>query len=184
MEELKDNTMNLKGRKLRPISLIAAILILAFCAAFFLPEIASIYWHMRFGSSTTFHGWRVVVPGGWWAFTREDLLIIQKSVRFYDGADAPTISVELYSPGKAVDPDALKQGSIQAISKKGYAFQEDRPIQIGTDRGYCLHFSTGADRKKARISCYFPATHLSFDLFGRNSDIQDFYSVVGRVSQP
>ena len=173
--------MNLKSSQLRATSLIGAVLIVVFCGAFFLPEIISTYWHVRFGRSTTFDGWSVAVPGGWWAFTREDLLIIQKSLRFYQRDDAPTISVEIFSPGKTVDSEALKQGSIRAISQKGYVFQEDRPIQIGTDRGYCLHFSTGAGRENIRISCYLLAAHISLDLFGRSSDVQDFYSVVRQI---
>jgi len=175
-----EGVMNLKGRQLRAV-LMGTFLVLAFSVAFFLPEIVSIYWHARFGDSTTFHGWKVPVPRGWWAFIREDLLIIQKPTRFYQAADAPTISVEIFSPDKSVDPEDVKQASTRAILKQGYVLQGDRPIQIGTDQGYCLDFNIANDHKNVRSSCYLSASHLSLELFGRPSEVQAFCSMVAQV---
>lgn len=172
--------MNLKGKQLRA-ALLGTFLILAFSVTFFLPEIISTCWHVRFGDSTTFHGWRVAVPRGWWAFTREDLLILQRPSRFYDREDTPGISVEVFRPGEPIDPEVMKQASIRALSRKGYVFQEEKPIQTGTDRGYCLHFAPGKYQKKIRISCYLSAAHLSLDLFGPSSETETLYSVVGQM---
>ncbi len=113
--------------------------------------------------------------------THNDQLIIQKTTRFYDGEDAPTISPVILSPGKPVDPERVKQASIQVISKKGYAFQQERPLQIGTDPGYCLHFTAGKDQKNIRISCDSLSAHLSLDYFGPSSEIQTFYSVASQI---
>lgn len=168
-------------RQLRAVLLLAAFLILAFCAAFFLPKIISTLWHLRHGDSITFHRWRIPVPRGWYAVTRDDYLIIQKMTRFYDGEDAPTISPGILSPAKPIDPERLKQASIQMISKKGYIFQEERPLQIGTDPGYCLHFTADKDHKNIRISCDLLSAHLSVDYFGQGSETQTFYSVVGQI---
>ncbi|SRR6266849_728818 len=161
--------------------LLGSILILLFASLFFLPEIVSTYWHLRFGNSTVFHGWTVPVPRGWAAFTRGDIFIIQKVLRFYDSEDAPTISLDILSPGKPVDPERLKQASIRVISEKGYVFREERPIQIAAHLGYCLHFTTGKDQKKIRISCDSLSAELSVDYFGRSSEIETFYSVVGQI---
>ena len=111
----------------------SVLILLLVCGFFFLPEIVSTYWHMCFGGSTTFHGWRIPVPKGWYAATRNDLLIIQKATPFYESEDAPTISPGILSPGKPVDPERFRQASIQVISKQGYLFQEERPFQIGSD---------------------------------------------------
>lgn len=163
--------------------LVGLILIFVFIGLFFLPEIVSTYWHLRFGDSITFHAWRVPVPRGWWAFIREDLLIVQKSLRFYQGEDAPTISVGSLSPGQSVDPKALKEAMIRRISNQGYVFQGDRSTQVGNDRVYCLHFADDKDHKKIRISCDSVTAQLSLDFFGQSSEIQDFYSLVGQIKR-
>lgn len=168
----------------RIVLLLGSVLIfLLVCRSFFLPEIFSTYWHMRFGGSTTFHGWRIPVPRGWYAATRDDLLIIQKATPFYESEDAPTISPGILSPGKPVDPERFRQASIQVISKQGYFFQEERRFQIGRDSGYCLHFTSEKDQKHIRISCDSLAAQLSMDYFGPNSEIQTFYSVVGQIKR-
>jgi hypothetical protein len=158
-----------------------ALILLLVSGSFLLPEIVSTYWHLRYGYSTTFHGWRIPVPRRWWAFTRDDLLIIQQPVRFYHTNDAPTISVELLSPSEPVDAEALKQASVRAFSKDGYVFQADRPIEIGTDPGYCLQFTTAKDQKRIHISCDSLSAHLALHLFGTTSEIQTFYSVIGQI---
>jgi hypothetical protein len=170
-----------KRTRSRVALLLGSVLIFSFAGLFFLPELVSTYGHVRFGDSTTFHGWRVPVPRGWWAFTGNDQLIIQKMNRFYGKNDPPGIIVATLSPGKPVDPEALKEAAIRVISKEGYIFQEDRPIQIGTDPGYCLHFTTGKDQKNFRITCNSLAAQLSVGLFGPSSEVQTFYSVVGQI---
>jgi len=124
-------------KRIRSRIVFSVLIPLLVCGSFFLPEIVSTYCHARFGDSTTFHGWRIPVLRGWYAVTRNDLLIIQKATRFYDSEDAPTITPDILSPGKPVDPERLKQASIQVISKQGFLFQEERPFRIGTDSGYC-----------------------------------------------
>jgi len=104
-------------------------------------------------------------------------------LRFYDSEDPPGIIVETLSPGKPVDPERLKQASIRVISEKGYVFQEERPIQIAAHRGYCLHFTSAKDQKKVRISCDSLSADLSVDYFGRISEIETFYSVVGQIGR-
>jgi len=176
--------MSQKSIRSRIVLLLGSVLILLLvCGSFFLPEIVSTYWHVRFGDSTTFHGWRIPVPRGWYAATRNDLLIIQKTTRFYDSDDAPTITPDILSPGKPVDPERLKQASIQVISRQGYLFQEERPFRIGTDSGYCLHFTADKDRKHIHIICDSLSAQLSVGYFGPNSAIQTFYSVVGQIKR-
>jgi len=168
----------------RIVLLLGSVLILLLgCGSFFLPEIVSTYWHMRFGDSTTFHGWRIPVPRGWYASTRNDLLIIQKATRFYESEDAPTISPGILSPGKPVDPERFRQASIQVFSKQGYLFQEERPFQIGIDSGYCLHFTAHKDQKHILISCDSLSAQLSVGYLGAISEIQTFYSVVGQIKR-
>jgi hypothetical protein len=170
-----------KRYRSRVALLLGSVLILSFGGLLFLPELVSTYWHLRYGDSTAFRGWRVPVPKGWYGVTRNDQLIIQKLLRFYENGDAPTIIPEVLSPSKTVNPEALKEASIRAISKKGYVFQGERPIQIGTDPGYCLHFMTGKDQKSIRISCDSLSAHLAVHLFGPSSEVQTFYSVVGQI---
>src|SRR5260370_12780535 len=150
--------------------LVAVFVVLSVVGSFLLPELVSTYWHLRNGDSTAFQGWSIPAPKGWRAFTRDGFLMVQKPLRFYDREDAaPGISVEVFRPGKPVDSEVLRQASIRAISEKGYVFQEERPIQIGTDRGYCLHFTGGKDQENirtSRISCYLSAAHLSLHPFG------------------
>jgi hypothetical protein len=175
--------MSLRHTRPRARLLLCSILILLLPLPFFLPEIVSTYWHLRFGDSITFNGWAIPVPKGWAVFTRDDIFIIQKILRFYQSEDAPTISLGILSPGKPVDPERLKQASIRVISEQGYAFQEERPIQIAAHGGYCLHFTTGKDKKKIRISCDSLSAELSVDYFGQSSEIQTFYSVVGQIKR-
>lgn len=148
---------------------------------FFEPEIVSIYWHARFGSSASFAGWKIPVPRGWWAFTHEQQLVVQKMRRFYERGDPAGIIVETLSPSNAVLPEDLKEALIQANSKKGYAFQEQRPIHIGTKGGECLHFSADKGDQVVHITCNSLPAHLALDLYGRSSDIQTFYSVIGQM---
>jgi hypothetical protein len=159
----------------------SALILVLLAGSFFLPEIVSTYWHLRFGDSTSFGGRNIPVPKGWWASTRSDLLIIQKSLRFYQSEDAPTISVEVFGPSKQVDPETLKQASMRTITEKGYTFHDDKPIQAGTDRGYCLNFVSAKDDKSIRITCYLLQGHLSLDLFGPSSEAQTFYSVISQI---
>lgn len=166
----------------RAILLASLLLTLALVGLFFEPEIISTYWHLRFGNFTTFHGWRIPVPKGWWAFTKEDQLIIQKMRRFYDRRDPAGIIVGTLTPSRPVKPEALKEASIQVNSKKGYALKEDRPFSIGSGTGYCLHFSALKDEKLIHITCDSLSAGLSLDLYGRPSDIQPFYSVVSQIA--
>ena len=158
------------------------LLVILLTLPFFIPEIVSTYWHLRFGDSTTFHEWKVPVPKGWFAFTREDLLVLQKATRFFETEDAPTISFALLPPGGPVDPRVLKEITISTNSKKGYAFQEDKPIEAGNNPGYCLSFRGAEGKNTVRISCYLSAGHLFVDLFSGPSETQTLYTVVEHIS--
>jgi hypothetical protein len=174
----------LRRRRFSQASLfVGSILIFVLVGAFFLPELVSMYWHLRHGNSTTFHGWSVNVPRGWWASTRDDQLILQKTLRLYDRADWPTIVVGSLSPGKPVGPEALREALIHTLSREGYIFQQDRTIRIGNDVGYCEHFIAGNDSEAIRISCDSLGAQLSLDLFGRQFEIESFYSVVGQIKR-
>lgn len=170
-------------RRYSPSLSIGVVLILMLAGVYFLPEIVSTVWHIRHGESTNFHGWNIPVPRGWAAFTRGDLYIIQKILRVYQREDAPTIALGTISPSKPVDPERLKQASIEAMSNQGYIFQQEVPIQIATHRGYCLDFTTGNVEKSLRISCTLTSANLSVDYFGRSSERQTFYAIVARIGR-
>ena len=162
--------------------LVGTILVLLFIWPFFIPEIVSTYWHLRFGDSATFNHWKVPVPKGWSAFTREGMLVIQKPTRFYEKDDPPAIIPEVLNPDKPVDPEQLKHASIQVISAKGYSFQEERRIQIGPESGYCLLFTSDRNPKDISIACDSLAAKLSVRFFGPRSEIETFYTVVSRIT--
>ena len=145
------------------------------------PEIVSIYWHARFGNSTTFRGWKIPVPKGWWAFTHGDELIVQKMKRFYQRGDPAGIIVDTFNPSKAVEPEAFEDALIHTNSEKGYVFQEHRPIRIGAESGDCLRFSSTKGEELVHISCDSLSAQLALDLYGRASDIPTFYSMVDNI---
>ena len=164
------------------VRLVSGTLLVLLAFPFFIPEIVTTYWHSRFGDSTTFHQWKVPVPKGWFAFTREDLLIIQKPTRFFESENAPTISLALSRPADPVDPDVLKDITIRANSTNGYALQEDKPIQAGNNYGYCLDFRSDSHKDSVRISCYLPVPHLFVDFFSGPSETQTLYYLVEHIS--
>jgi hypothetical protein len=151
---------------------------------FFEPELVSTYWHPRYGGSTTFHGWTVLVPRGWSPATGDDQLILNKMLRFYDHRDVPSIILGTLVPRKPIDPEVLKDALIHTIVNEGYVFQETRLIHIGAHPAYCVHFASAKDPEWIRINCESLAAQLSLDLFGWHSEIQDFYSVVGQLKKP
>jgi hypothetical protein len=160
---------------------IALVLSTLLTGLFFEPEIVSTYWHLEFGNAATIHGWTVPVPKGWWALTQGDQLIVNKMQRFYDRSEPLSIIVGTLRPSKPVEPDALKTALIHAISNQGYVFQEAQSIRIGASPGYCVHFTGATDPKRVRISCESVAAQVSLDLFGRQSEIQSFYFVLGQM---
>ena len=86
-------------------ALLASLFIALVLVGLFLePEIVSTYWHLRFGNFTKFHEWRIPVPKGWWAFTKEDQLIVQKMRRFYDRGDPAGIIVGTLTSSKPIKP--------------------------------------------------------------------------------
>jgi len=163
--------------------LLTTIIVLLVIVLFFQPELVSAYWHARYGNSTTFHEWSVPIPKGWRAFTREDQLIIQKMNRFYDQEGPPGIILGIVNTTNAVNPESLKESLRRTLSKDGYVFQHDRTILIDTNRGYCLHFVTAIDKHSIRISCEAPTVHLSLDFFGTDSEMQQFYYIVGQMKR-
>jgi hypothetical protein len=163
------------------IALIPGVLLVGL---FFEPELVSTYWHMRFGDSTTFQGWTIPVPKGWWVSSNNSQLIVQKMLRFYEHRDPPSIIVEAVRPSNPVDPETLKKELIYALTNQGYSLQEDRPIHIGTHPGYCLHFINSTDPNGLHISCESMTAQLSLDFFGRHSEIQNFYLVLDQLKEP
>lgn len=109
---------------------------------------------------------------------------MQKPTRFYEKEEAPTISVGSFRPGDAPDREVLNRVIIQMNSKKGYIFQEDKQVQIGTDGGHCLLFSRGKSQMNMTISCYSLADQLFLDFFSHGSDTQTFYAVVSQIRRP
>lgn len=164
-----------------PPRLLATIVVLIFFALLFQPEAVSIYWHLRFGDTTEFHGWVIRIPSGWWAFTGNDQLVIQKMDRFYQRDESEEIIVGPLNPPKPVALDALKNAVTQMYVNKGSALQEDRPIHLGPEKGYCLHFSPNKGEKQFRITCDSLDAQLSLDYFGHPSDSQTFYSVIDQA---
>jgi hypothetical protein len=162
---------------------VASILISALIGVFFLPELVSTYWHARHGESTSFQGWALPVPRGWWAFVHDNELIIQRMNRVYDRVEPSSIVVGSLSPGKPVDPEVLREELVHTLSKEGYIFQQNQTIRIGNDAGYCVHFLANKDHERIRISCESLGARLSLDLFGRQFEIQPFYSVIGQIKR-
>jgi hypothetical protein len=160
---------------------IALVLGTLLTGLFFEPEIVSAYWHLEIGNTATIHGWTVPVPKGWWALAQGDQLIVNKMRRFYDRREPLSIIVGTLRPSKPVEPEALKTALIHTISNQRYAFQAAQSIQIGASPGYCFHFTSAKDPKQVRISCDSVAAQVSLDLFGRQSEIQDFYFVLGQM---
>lgn len=160
---------------------IALVLSTLLTGLFFEPEIVSAYWHLEFGNAATIHGWTVPVPKGWSALTQGDELIVYKMRRFYDRREPLSIIVGTLRPSKPVEPEVLKTALIHTISNQGYVFQEAQSIQIGASPGYCLHFTSAKDPKRVRIRCESVTAQVSLDLFGRQSEIQSFYFVLGRM---
>lgn len=171
--------MSKKGRFSRATWVATSILACALVVSLFLPVSVSVYWHMRHGNTTYFHGSAIPIPWGWWPSNDDDELVIQKSIWTYDRSNPTMILVLNLNFNRAVNVDVFKEGLLRDLSKQGYVLRSDRDIHVGTDS--CLEFNSKTQRRNIRISCWSWKAHLSLDLFGRDSDIQSFYSVVSRV---
>lgn len=171
-----------KKRQYSPVTLIAIlVLTCTMLGTFFLPELVSAFWHLRHGKSVTFHGWMIPVPSGWWAYTYEDKLIIQKMTRVYEHIRSPEVIILPLNSRGIVNDAAFGQQLIRDFSKNGYSLQLKKAFKLAGNTVSCFEFADAAHQRNVRISCWSLDSGLSLDFLGYKHNVPVFYSVVDQI---
>ena len=159
-----------QGRRRRRLTTVSLLVVaVSVGVAIFLPEAVSLAWHLTHGTRADFRGVTMSVPLGWWAFERENSLIIQKMGHTLLGEPhaQDMILRPLDLPGDSVaDDEKLKAAKIAIQRGQGYAFIAERQFPVGQEDSYCDYFHKLDDNQNLRITCDVPSLKLSVDFFG------------------
>jgi hypothetical protein len=154
------------------------LLLLTTGGLIFFPEVVATGWHVFHGKSVKFHESVVPVPQGWWSFTHNGNLVIQKIQKKAD--EDPVVIVGPFepAPGAVLDYDKLKTTVIDNKVKAGYQFVSEDKISPGTHEGLCLTFVANDNRHRLSIVCVVPDLHLTAIFTGDQTFQPDFDLII------
>lgn len=145
------------------------LFMLAFAVAgvCFLPEIASIYWYWKHGSTTVYRGRTFPVPTGWISYQTPDGLVVQRLRRFYqrDGSMIIVVVPEEAESRRQV-PAEWPSIAKRQIEAKGFLFDSEFESAIGTSRSVCLKFLNSESRDFVWVRCLTLAGDIQVDFKG------------------
>jgi hypothetical protein len=158
----------------------AFIVVIGLC---FLPEVISISWHLVHGKSAQFHQWEVPVPKGWWAFTREGSLVVQKMNDSADRDSEMTVNDLGLPIGATYDSEKQRSALVEQMSKVGYVQVEEQLTRLAGEGCFCLSFSAARDPHRIRITCDVPNHRLFVYFAGNRTYAPIFYSIIHGVTK-
>jgi hypothetical protein len=159
-----------------------ALLLLTTGGLIFFPEVVATGWHVVHGNSVKFHESVVPVPRGWWSFTHDDTLIIQKIQKKTDEDPMVIVGPFELAQGAVLDYDKLKTTVIDNKVKAGYQFVSESKITLGTHESLCLSFVANDSRHRLSIVCVVPDLHLTVMFTGNQTFQPDFDSIIRHMA--
>jgi hypothetical protein len=117
-------------RRKWPVYILIGAACLSLGAAFFLPEVVPIGWHILHGKSAQFHQWDIPVPWGWWAFREQGQVILQKMRRPVDRDSEVIFDEPLPADREPYGYDKQKYSLAEHMLKEGYRLTEERRTRL------------------------------------------------------
>jgi hypothetical protein len=108
-------------------------------------------WHLLHGDFTSFGGWKIPVPKGF--YVRESHMgpTMWKETLGVPFIEVPYGHISLYNLSPPQQPFAFdrdyarfEKGVTEDAIQSGYRFESKRTIPVGGNSGYCLQFSRSA----------------------------------------
>lgn len=151
--------------------------------AFFLPELVAFGWHAVHGEETSYRGWRIPVPAGWFAMRHGESLTLEHMLHIPLRQSIPTVVfLPMHVDKKApFHRHIWTEVQTQIQSRRGYRLSTTREIRMGGARGYCWEFVKRDDQSRWWITCLAPAEDLSADFSGGRSYAAVFYAILPRI---
>ncbi len=153
------------------------------CMAIFLPEIAGIGWHLAYGPSAKYRGWRIPVPEGWFATHEGDSLALEHMLHFPIHEDAPTVVfLSMHMPKNLkFDPAVWTRVQRNIQNRRGYRLAATRGVEMAGTPGYCWEFVKRRDDSHWWITCLMPSEDLSADFSGAHWFAEAFYAILPQI---
>jgi hypothetical protein len=132
------------------------------------PEVVSAAWHLTHGKSVRFHQLQVPVPWGWWAFQRDEMLLIQKTERISSrrGDSLVIVSPSSFPSNYGTVYEKARSAMAEIQFKQGYRFVSEYRIQVQGHEGHCLSFESDQNKQPLRIICDIPDLSVFFEFQG------------------
>lgn len=163
--------------------LAAVVIVSLACIAIFLPELAGIGWHMAYGPTAKYRGWRIPVPAGWFATHEGHGLTIEHMLHFPIHRNTPTVvflSMHLQKELK-FDPAVWTRVQKRIQGRRGYRLATTRGVEMDGTQGYCWEFVKRGDNSRWWITCLMPSENLSADFSGAHSFAGAFYAILPQI---
>lgn len=167
------------------VAVVAAALLLWL----FLPEVIGYGWRALRGGTVEHAGWRVAVPGGWFAVERGAALTVSRLPRFpWQRSEVATLV-----PGRRrAVPRAIWQGAwdllreqkARQMEAEGYRMEGEQSVTLADGEIRCANFRGGEDGGRRAAVCDAYGYDLLATFEGGAAGQDRFYALLAALAPP
>lgn len=144
-------------------------------------------WHLLFGDTISFEGWRVPVPQGFYVRQSATETAMWKQSFGIPFFNVPYGHVSLYrSPQKLFSLDRdysrFKAALAQDASKEGYKLTSERTVPVGDKPAHCLEFKRSSPAPGALVRCVVESSAIAIFYEGDPRYVPDVFAILQGVS--
>jgi hypothetical protein len=177
-----------------PIRVITFFVLLAVLLLCFFPSSLGSIWHLFHGNSTSFRGWTVPVPQGFFARHEDHVLqILRKENWSFAGGENLSELFIISAPvdntfSYARDHDKFEALQSALASKRGLVKRSEKTVG-GDSAKHCLEFAapglpTNADGSSlVEINCFVDDEPIAISYSGRAEFMAEMYSLIESMSR-
>jgi hypothetical protein len=185
-----------KHKVARPVFQCVGVGAGAYLIVLLLIPLLGLAWHLVHGDFTSYGGWRIPVPKGFYVGRSQMGPTMWKHTLGTPLFNVPYGHISLYSrPDQQpfiydTDYSRFEKGVAQAAGQSGYQFESKRTISAGKNSGYCLQFTRASGEPRSLVRCAVDNSVVVVFYEGDPRYISDLYgmlqgmSIERRVAKP
>lgn len=158
------------------------ILAIVIVLVMLLPEVVSAGWHLRYGRSVDFRGWKVTLPFEWFAVKNSGGMTLERMTRL-PWNHGPTVVFLPVHFGKSYSFNAAVYGKAQARTMLGRGYRQigEQRMQIASADGDCWTFVSVTIAGNYWISCFVPKDMTTVDFIGTGYYEKPFDTILNEI---
>lgn len=179
--------MKIRRRSVLCLAIPIAVLGLLFSAL----ELAGPAWHLVYGDSIQYHGWRIPVPYMFCVTHSSSVPELWKwpiGITKWHGPSAninfPVLHAE---PPASLSPERYERWAKDAAevtaTRQQYWVTAERKVPVDGTLAYCFESVSAEDRATREITCPIRGSHLAVFFVGSLEYFSDFYSMLKGMSR-